>query len=113
MVTGRIINYDVRRKRIGCPREHAASLMRDAGPDNVAELAQLVAMLGEVETAIVDVFRKGRRQLHRVRASTPMAERSRTTLQATLLRRTLPLTPVFNRLKPALTSWMSAGRRVS
>jgi hypothetical protein len=53
----------------------------------------LVALLGQVETAIVDVFR------HRggvdysafERFHALMAESSRTTLQATLLNRTLPL----------------------
>src|SRR6185503_20703807 len=59
MVTGRIIDYDAEGRTYWLPREHAAALTRAAGPNNVAELTQLVAMLGQVESAIVDVFHKG------------------------------------------------------
>ena len=59
MVTGRIVEYDPATRTYWLPREHAASLTRAAGPENLAELAQIVAMLGQVESAIVDVFRKG------------------------------------------------------
>jgi SAM-dependent methyltransferase len=95
MVTGRIVEYDAGTHRYWLPREHAASLTRAAGPDNLAELAQLVSMLGQVESAIVDVFRKGGGVEYRAfeRFHALMAESSRTTLEATLLTRTLPLVP--------------------
>src|SRR5688572_14237314 len=59
MVTGRIMEYDPAARTYWLPREHAAALTRGAGPDNLAEFAQYVSLLGQVETAIVDVFRKG------------------------------------------------------
>jgi SAM-dependent methyltransferase len=95
MVTGRIVEYDPAARTYRLPAEHAASLTRAAGPDNLAELAQVVALLGQVETPIVDVFRKGGGVDYSAfeRFHTLMAESSRTTLEATLLTRTLPLVP--------------------
>src|SRR5512145_1579 len=95
MVTGRIMEYDPATRTYSLPWEHAASLTRAAGPDNLAELAQIVAMLGQVEGAIVDVFRKGGGVDYRAfeRFHALMAESSHTTLEATLLTRTLPLVP--------------------
>ena len=95
MVTGRIIEYEPATRTYWLPREHAASLTRAAGPDNLAELAQIVAMLGQVEGAIVDAFRKGGGVDYRAfeRFHALMAESSQTTLEATLLTRTLPLVP--------------------
>jgi SAM-dependent methyltransferase len=95
MVTGRIIEYDPVTRTYWLPREHAASLTRAAGPDNLAELAQVVAMLGQVESAIVGVFRNGGGVDYRAfeRFHALMAESSHTILTATLLTRTLPLVP--------------------
>ena len=95
MVTGRIVEYDPATHTYRLPAEHAASLTRAAGPDNLAELTQFVALLGQVETPIVDVFRKGGGVDYSAfeRFHTVMAEMSRTTLEATLLTRTLPLVP--------------------
>lgn len=93
MVTGRIVEYEPATRTYRLPREHAAALTRAAGPDNLAELAQFVALLGQVETAIVDVFRRGGGLDYTMfeRFHALMAESSRTTLEATLLNRTLPL----------------------
>jgi 2-polyprenyl-3-methyl-5-hydroxy-6-metoxy-1,4-benzoquinol methylase len=95
MVTARIVEYDAKTQRYWLPREHAASLTRAAGPDNLAELAQFVGMLGQVESAIVDVFRKGGGVDYGAfeRFHALMAESSHTILGATLLTRTLPLVP--------------------
>jgi SAM-dependent methyltransferase len=95
MVTGRIVEYEPATRTYWLPREHAASLTRAAGPDNLAELAQTVAMLGQVESAIVDVFRNGGGVDYSAfeRFHALMAESSQTTLEATLLNRTLPLVP--------------------
>jgi len=95
MVTARIVEYDPATRTYWLPGEHAASLTRAAGPDNLAELAQVVAMLGQVESAIVDVFRKGGGVDYGAfeRFHALMAESSHTTLEATLLTRTLPLIP--------------------
>jgi SAM-dependent methyltransferase len=95
MVVGRIVEYDAGPRTYRLPPEHAASLTREAGPDNLAELTQFVSLLGNVEDGIVDVFRTGGgvdypafKRFHEL-----MAESSRTTLEATLLTRTLPLVP--------------------
>jgi 2-polyprenyl-3-methyl-5-hydroxy-6-metoxy-1,4-benzoquinol methylase len=95
MVTGRIVEYDPGARTYWLPREHAAALTRAAGPDNLAELAQLVALMGLVETPIVDVFRKGGGVHYSAfdRFHELMAESSRTTLSATLLEHTLPRVP--------------------
>jgi 2-polyprenyl-3-methyl-5-hydroxy-6-metoxy-1,4-benzoquinol methylase len=95
MVTGRVIEYDPATQTYWLPREHAAALTRAAGPDNLAEFAQVVAVLGQVETAIVDVFRKGGGVGYSAfeRFHALMAESSHTMLEATLFTRTLPLVP--------------------
>src|SRR5262245_61605980 len=95
MVTGRIMEYDPATRTYWLPREHAAALTRAAGPDNVAELAQVVSLLGNVESAMVDVFRKGGGLDYSAfdRFHELMAESSRTMLEATLFSRTLPLVP--------------------
>jgi SAM-dependent methyltransferase len=90
-----LVVYDPATQRYSLPREHAAALTRAAGPDNLAVLAQVVAMLGQVESAIVDVFRTGGgigySAFERFHALT--AEFSHMSLDATLLTRTLPLVP--------------------
>jgi SAM-dependent methyltransferase len=95
MVTGRVVEYDPAARTYWLPREHAASLTRAAGPDNLAEFAQVLAVLGQVETPLVGVFRAGGGVGYPAfeRFHTLMAESSRTTLEATLLTRTLPLVP--------------------
>jgi SAM-dependent methyltransferase len=95
MVTGRIVDYDPASRAYSLPPEHAVALTRAAGPDNLAELSQLVSLMGNVETALVDVFRKGGGVDYSAfdRFHDLMAESSRTTLDGTLLTRTLPLVP--------------------
>lgn len=95
MVTGRVIHYAPDTRRYHLPREHAGALTRAAGPENLAELAQLVAILGAVETPIVEVFRRGGGVGYEAfdRLHDWMAEASRTTLNATLVSRVLPHVP--------------------
>jgi 2-polyprenyl-3-methyl-5-hydroxy-6-metoxy-1,4-benzoquinol methylase len=95
MVVGRIVEYEPASRTYRLPPEHAASLTRAAGPDNLAEVTQFVSLLGSVEDEIVRVFREGGgvdypafKRFHQL-----MAEGSRTTLDATLLAKTLPLVP--------------------
>jgi 2-polyprenyl-3-methyl-5-hydroxy-6-metoxy-1,4-benzoquinol methylase len=105
MVTGRIIEYEPAARTYRLPPEHAASLTRASGPDNLAELTQIVALLGQVETPIVDVFRKGGGVDYSafVRFHALMAESSRTTLEATLFPRTLLLVPgLLDRLETGI-----------
>jgi SAM-dependent methyltransferase len=102
MVTGRIVRYDPARHTYSLPPEHAASLTRGAGPDNLAEFAQLVSLLGSIETQLVEVFRTGGGVPYSEfgRFHELMAESSQTTLAATLFARTLPLVPgLIDRLK--------------
>ncbi len=59
MVVGGVIEYDPAAGTYALPPEHAASLTRAAGPDNLAGLMQDLSMMGEVEQRILEAFRKG------------------------------------------------------
>ena len=59
MVVGGVIDYDPAAGTYALPPEHAASLTRAAGPDNLAGLMQDLSMMGEVEQRILEAFRKG------------------------------------------------------
>ena len=54
-----VVEYDGARRTYRLPAEHAASLTRSAGPQNVALLTQLFAVLGGVEDGIVRSFQEG------------------------------------------------------
>ena len=57
LTTGRIVDYDAATQRYHLPAEHAAMLTRAAGTNNMAALTQFIAMMGEVESDVVDAFR--------------------------------------------------------
>lgn len=59
MVTGGVVTMDPATSRFSLPAEHAAFLTRAAMADNMAVFAQYVAILGGVEDAIVDCFKRG------------------------------------------------------
>ena len=59
MTTAGVIEVDAASERFHLPDEHAASLTRSAGADNVAVFAQYVAILGQVEEDILECFRNG------------------------------------------------------
>lgn len=59
MVTGRLVEYDGKRAVYQLPAEHAASLTRAAGKDNLAMLAQYLSVFGAVEDPVVDCFARG------------------------------------------------------
>ncbi|MEV6007020.1 class I SAM-dependent methyltransferase [Streptomyces sp. NPDC051976] len=59
MVTGGIVDYEPAQATYALPPEHAASLTRAAGPDNLARIAQDFGMMGEVEQQVADAFRTG------------------------------------------------------
>jgi len=95
MVTGRFVEYDPEKDCYRLPPEHAACLTRAAGPDNLAVQMQYIAMLGEVESKILDCFREGGgvpynefARLHEV-----MAEESGVAQDVALVDITLPLVP--------------------
>ena len=93
LTTGRIVEYDAATKRYVLPAEHAAMLTRAAGTNNMASLAQFTAMLGEVESEVVDAFRHGGGVPYSrfPRFQKLMAEDSATVFDAALLQSTLPL----------------------
>lgn len=95
MTTGRIVEFDPGGQRYHLPAEHAAWLTREAGPDNLAVIAQMIPLLATVEEQVVDAFRNGGGVPY---TSFPkfhglMAEISGVTFDATLVDSTLPLVP--------------------
>lgn len=95
MVAGRVVDYDPARRTYQLPAEHAAWLIRDAAPNNLAAAAQWFAVLGSVETQIVEKFRHGGgvhyHCYHRFHET--MAEESAQTVVAALDEHILPLVP--------------------
>ncbi|MBV8966056.1 MAG: methyltransferase domain-containing protein, partial [Mycobacteriaceae bacterium] len=59
MTAGRVVEYDPEARTYRLPPERAALLTRTAGPDNLARVAQFIAMLGEVEQKVIGCFREG------------------------------------------------------
>jgi ubiquinone/menaquinone biosynthesis C-methylase UbiE len=59
MVAAGVIEVDAASVTFRLPAEHAAYLTRAAGADNLAVITQYFALLGNVEDAIVECFRKG------------------------------------------------------
>ncbi|MFJ2094124.1 class I SAM-dependent methyltransferase [Streptomyces sp. NPDC087901] len=59
MVVGGIVDYEPEQITYALPPEHAASLTRAAGPDNLARIAQDFGMMGEVEQQVLEAFRTG------------------------------------------------------
>lgn len=59
MTVGGIVEHDPNTRTYVLPPEHAASLTRAAGPDNLASLAQYASLFGELEGRVLDCFREG------------------------------------------------------
>ncbi|TYR46855.1 class I SAM-dependent methyltransferase, partial [Streptomyces parvus] len=59
VTVGGIVAYDPADGTYRLPPEHAASLCRDAGPDNLASFLQDLALIGLVEDEVVAAFRDG------------------------------------------------------
>lgn len=95
MVTGEIVEYDPGESVYSLPPEHAALITRDAAPENIAATTQWIAVLGSVESKIVDSFRNGGgvpyEEFHRFHEV--MAEESAQTVVAALFNHILPLSP--------------------
>lgn len=104
MTCADVVDYDEKTHSYHLPAGHAAALTRAAGADNVAKLAQYIALLGEVEQRIVGCFRNGGglsytefSRFHALRA-----EESREVFDAMLISSILPLVD-------GLTTRLSAG----
>jgi len=95
MTTGGIVEYDPVAYTYRLPPEHAASLTRAAGPDNLATMMQFVPLFGNVEDDLVDSFRNGGGVPYSRFATFQelMAEESAQVFDSTLLQITLPLIP--------------------
>jgi SAM-dependent methyltransferase len=59
MVANRVVDYDPAAQTYTLPRHRAVALTRAAGPDNLARVAQFIALLGEVEQKVIGCFRAG------------------------------------------------------
>jgi SAM-dependent methyltransferase len=59
LVTGRVVEYDPRRKEYWLPAEHAASLTRGAPLGNYAIFAQFPPILGSAQNELIEHFRHG------------------------------------------------------
>jgi len=59
MTAGRIVEHDAAKGTYWLPAEHAASITRAAGPNNLATMAEFVALIGNVEDRVVESFQKG------------------------------------------------------
>ncbi|MGA4799595.1 class I SAM-dependent methyltransferase [Streptomyces lavendulocolor] len=59
MVVGGVVEYEADGATYRLPPEHAASLTRAAGPDNLAGMMPYIALMGEVEQRVVASFRDG------------------------------------------------------
>lgn len=95
MFTSGVVEYDQATRRYHLPAEHAACLTRAAGPDNIASVAQWIAVLGAVEDEVTAAFSHGRgvpyssyKRFHEV-----MASESALTVVAGMDEHILPLIP--------------------
>src|SRR5690349_17322132 len=93
MVCAAIIDYDSTTHTYHLPAHHASALTRAGGPDNVAKMAQYIALLGEVEQRIVGCFRNGGGLPYNAfpRFHALRAEESREVVDAALIATILPL----------------------
>jgi SAM-dependent methyltransferase len=93
MTTARFVEYEPQSRTYTLPREHAAWLVDDAGPENLARTTMFLTMLAGVEQGIVRCFREGGGLSYAdySRFHAVMAEESAAVADATLLQRTVPL----------------------
>jgi 2-polyprenyl-3-methyl-5-hydroxy-6-metoxy-1,4-benzoquinol methylase len=95
MTTGRIATYSPDQRTYALPQEHAASLTRGAGPDNLSHVMQFVTLLAGVEQQVVECFRRGGGVPYGAydRFHALMAEDSATVHDVVLIDGILPLVP--------------------
>ena len=95
MTTARVVEHDAARGTYALPAEHAMSLTRAAGPNNMATMMQFIALLGRVEDGVVRAFEQGGGVPYEEFGAFQrlMAEESAQVFDATLVDVTLPLVP--------------------
>lgn len=92
MVTGGIVTYDRTSGHYVLPAEHAQSLTRAAGADNVAFFMQYVTLIGALEQELIGCVRNGGGLPYSAfpRFQELQGEETRRVYDATLLQKTLP-----------------------
>lgn len=96
MTTGRVVDLDPLSGRFTLPPDRAAFLTRAGEPSNLGVTAQWFAVLGSVETQVVEAFRHGRGvpySAYGQRFHDVMADESRQTTLLALDEHILPLVP--------------------
>jgi SAM-dependent methyltransferase len=95
MVTGRVVEYDPQQRTYSLPPEHAASLTRAAGPDNIAAVAPYIPLFGSVEGEVIECFRNGGGVPYSAYPGLQeqLDNESRPIYDATLIDKTLPVVP--------------------
>jgi SAM-dependent methyltransferase len=95
MVTGRVVEYHPQRRTYSLPAEHAASLTRAAGPDNIAAVAPYIPLMGSVESEVIECFRNGGGVPYSAYPGLQeqLDNESRPIYDATLIDKTLPVVP--------------------
>lgn len=95
MVTGGVVEVDASSEEYSLPAEHAAFLTRAAAADNMAVFTQYISLLGGVEDAIVDCFKRGGGVAYEQfpRFHDVMAEDSGQSVLSSLESHILPLVP--------------------
>ena len=95
MTTAGIVDYDAKDATFQLPAEHAMYLTREAGPDNLAYMTQVVSELGRVEDGIVECFKNGGGLPYAAYPNFQVLQRgeSAAIYDASLLQRTLPAIP--------------------
>jgi len=93
MVTGGIIEYDPADQTYHLPPEHGMCLTREAGPENLAMIAQYIPMLASIEQQAVEAFNTGNGIPYEAYSTfhDVMAEDSGNFAEAMLLDEVLPL----------------------
>lgn len=111
MVTSGVVSYDPEAQRYVLPPEHAAFLTRAAGPDNLALPMQYVGVLAEVESDIVECFKKGGGVPYEkyTRFHAVQSEDSGTAMTAAFEKHILPLVPGLAERLTAGISVLDAG----
>ncbi len=105
MVTGKVVEYEPSSGTYRLPPEHAASLTRAAGPENMALFMQYIPLLGNVEEGIIKSFRKGGGVPYSAypKFQKLQSEDSGSIVDVSLLPTTLPLVPgIIERLKSGI-----------
>ncbi len=95
MVTGGVVDYEPGHGTYALPPEHAASLTRAAGPNNLARIAQDLGMLAEVDQQVLEAFQTGAGVPYSAypRFQTIQAEESGEVFDLALVEGIVPLVP--------------------